>query len=368
MKNINEINIKSFRGIRNLRLTDLAQVNIIAGNNNCGKTSVLEIIESLRQPDDILMWSSLSRRTTTSMRNRMSFYEGIYDLFDINIEDKRLEYTFKTEDDIVTLGADAVESVEEITEKRYEAISGLSYIEKENREELEDQTREIARIEFKVALNGKAILKEKIYEGQMNASVYPRPLRRQKSLTQNIVYISPTRHASGEVFLGEVLNRPDLYEEMLSILKEFDENILSINYDKNNFGRGTYKILSKSNNKALPLNVYGDGMKKAILLMSAVVKANDGILLLDEFETAIHTSAMERTFKWILETCKKLNVQVFMTSHSIEAISKVLKCCPDMEKDIRMITLVETLNGIKARNVDAAKAIKLKEQYGLELR
>lgn len=99
-------------------------------------------------------------------------------------------------------------------------------------------------------------------------------------------------------------------------MKEFDENILSINYDKNNFGRGTYKILSKSNNKALPLNVYGDGMKKAILLMSAVVKANDGILLLDEFETAIHTSAMERTFKWILETCKKLNVQVFMTSHS----------------------------------------------------
>lgn len=171
MKNINEINIKSFRGIRNLRLTDLAQVNIIAGNNNCGKTSVLEIIESLRQPDDILMWSSLSRRTTTSMRNRMSFYEGIYDLFDINIEDKRLEYTFKTEDDIVTLGADAVESVEEITEKRYEAISGLSYIEKENREELEDQTREIARIEFKVALNGKAILKEKIYEGT-NECIY----------------------------------------------------------------------------------------------------------------------------------------------------------------------------------------------------
>ena len=64
----------------------------------------------------------------------------------------------------------------------------------------------------------------------MSASIYPRPLRRQKNLTQNIVYISPTRHASGEVFLGEVLNRPDLYEEMLAILKEFDENILSINY------------------------------------------------------------------------------------------------------------------------------------------
>ena len=80
-----------------------------------------------------------------------------------------------------------------------------------------------------------------------------------------------------------------------------------------------YKILSKSNKKALPLNVYGDGMKKAILLMSAVIAAKDGILLLDEFETAIHTSAMNKTFKWIIESCKKLNVQVFMTSHSKEA-------------------------------------------------
>lgn len=32
--------------------------------------------------------------------------------------------------------------------------------------------------------------------------------------------------------------------------------------------------------------------KKAILLISAVVSAKNGILLLDEFETAIHTSAM----------------------------------------------------------------------------
>ena len=37
--------------------------------------------------------------------------------------------------------------------------------------------------------------------------------------------------------------------------------------------------------------------------MSAVLKAQNGILLLDEFETAIHTSAMDRTFRWILETC-----------------------------------------------------------------
>ena len=99
--------------------------------------------------------------------------------------------------------------------------------------------------------------------------------------------------------------------------------IMSINYDnseENGRRRGVYKILSKSHKKALPLNVYGDGMKKAVLLMSAVIAAEDGVLLIDEFETAIHTSAMENTFRWILETCRKLNMQVFVTSHSKEAI------------------------------------------------
>ena len=61
-------------------------------------------------------------------------------------------------------------------------------------------------------------------------------------------------------------------------------------------------------------------MKKAILLMSAVITAQNGILLLDEFETAIHTSAMIKVFSWILRACKKLNVQIFLTSHSEEAI------------------------------------------------
>ena len=57
-----------------------------------------------------------------------------------------------------------------------------------------------------------------------------------------------------------------------------------------------------------------------------------------------------------------------MTSHSLEAINSVLKCSPKMQKDIRMITLVNTEKGVKVRNVDAIKAIQLMDEYGLELR
>ena len=62
MEYIKEICIDSFRGIENLCLSELSQINIITGDNNCGKTSILEVIDSFRQPDDIYAWNSLTRR------------------------------------------------------------------------------------------------------------------------------------------------------------------------------------------------------------------------------------------------------------------------------------------------------------------
>lgn len=90
--------------------------------------------------------------------------------------------------------------------------------------------------------------------------------------------------------------------------------------------------------------------EKAVLLMGAVIAAENGGLLIDEFETAIHTSAMENTFRWILETCRKLNVQVFVTSHSKEAIDKLLKCSEQCLEDMAVYTLYK--KKIKLRFVE----------------
>ena len=39
---VSELNIETYRGIKALKLENFASVNIITGDNNCGKTSVLE--------------------------------------------------------------------------------------------------------------------------------------------------------------------------------------------------------------------------------------------------------------------------------------------------------------------------------------
>lgn len=49
---ISDIYIRSFRGISNLELKDIKLINILTGDNNGGKTSVLEVIQSIKNPCD----------------------------------------------------------------------------------------------------------------------------------------------------------------------------------------------------------------------------------------------------------------------------------------------------------------------------
>ena len=367
---ISDINIQTFRGIRNLELKNVNQINILTGDNNSGKTSILEVIQSYQNPADIREWRSLLRRNTQGrMTSDITYYEGFYDLFNINDDEKKVEYSILLDSgENHNVSMSAKESLEEILEKDYEKIRGFSIAEGDGQQD--DNVRTVAKMEISISLDGKEVREHDIYDGQVMLPYKNDEACAAYAYDGRIIYISPVRHAEGNVYLRKVLDYPELYEQMLQVLREYDDDIISINYDvdENRYGRGSYKILSKANRKALPLNVYGDGMKKAVLLMSAVIAAKDGILLLDEFETAIHTSAMTRTFKWILETCIKLNVQVFLTSHSREAIDKLLKCSQDSLDKISVYTLYKDDEGMSVRQLSGRKAIEAQDEMGLELR
>ena len=349
---ISDIYIRSFRGISNLELKDIKLINILTGDNNGGKTSVLEVIQSIKNPFDFRTWRSLIRRgERISVIRGMSYYEGFYDLFDINKEEKIIEYDvclINGQKYNVKVIAERVE--EEIMEKDLVKLQGDYNAMDED--SLQDNFLNVSKLNLKTFLDGTEMMEDSLYEGQMR--YIPEEVKEDKNFVEKIVYVSPIRHAEGNFYLSQILAYPEMYEQMLQVLKEYDEDIISINYDDNErrIGKGTYKILSKSNKKALPLNAYGDGMKKAILLI----------------ETAIHTSAMNKTFKWIIESCKKLNVQVFMTSHSKEAIDKVLKCSTECIDDMAVYTLYKDSEGTSVRRLDGKMAIEVQDEMGLELR
>lgn len=364
---ISELLIEKYRGLKNLQLEELGKVNIIAGENNTGKTSILEVIESLESPNNLRRWSSVGRRDEKDQRISTTVYDRIKSLFPMNSEESKMQILYSGKNNgqkfSVELTGGFTEAI--LTDEQIEIMSGW-FRSQEERNEYEHHEHEISVLNIGYKVNGKKRGNDEVYSIQRRFQI---PEHTLTSIIDNVIYVSPTQHANNTLYLNSLMKDPILYEQFVDIMKVFDPDFVSINsVEEEKTLLTKYVVLSKKFKEGLLLNAYGDGMKKAMLLLSAVLRAKDGILLLDEFETAIHTSVMGEIFKWIIETAVKLNVQIFMTSHSIEAISSVLKCSPELQNEIRMITLVNTEDGVKVRNVNATKAIQLMDEYGLELR
>lgn len=366
MENIHvkSLNIETYRGIKNLKLEGFTGVNIFTGDNNCGKTSVLELLKTVAGPILISVWLSQIRRSYGTVSN-ITYFEGFIDLFDREkTENSKIKYSI----------VDSKEKLHEVTITHKVIQESVATRTANRLSKIKFNTNEKNIIANRLYLQFGYNYQEKkdyeIYEFQdMLEFLFME--EKYTSICEPVIHISPNVHTSNFLYLREILNDSELYPEILTILQDFDPDIISINQYASQISSNEYcGILTKKFKNALPLNMYGDGMKKAILLMSAVVAAKGGILLIDEFETAIHTSAMSKIYSWILKTCKKLNVQVFLTTHSKEALQKVLALSsePELKDDITLFTLYKREGKNIVRTLSAERAIEADENFGQELR
>lgn len=362
-RHIQQLDIEAYRGIQDLKLKNLNHINILTGDNNSGKTSVLEVLSGMRDPYSILAWTGMILNRVSMVRKKL-FYQELYNLFPVDTEEKMIGYQFEDDRGVVTeVTLKAVIDEIQIPEQEMLRINNLTRTG--NLKETDDMI-DTKYMKLMTYVNGEKTGEEIMYDFQ-NHIPY---VVEDKNIFLRTVYVSPVDHTKGKLYLDHILSDSEMYEEMLSVLGAFDKNIIGINAitPDDHVSTAEYMILTKDHKKALPLNVFGDGMKKAILLLSAVVSAKDGILLLDEFETAIHTSAMDSIFSWILKSAQRLNVQVFLTSHSKEAIERVLKCSEELKPDIHVYTLYRKEDRHLVRTMTCEEAINAQECLGLELR
>lgn len=360
---LKDFEIHQYKGIQALKLESLNSINLLTGNNNCGKTSVLEILSTVDNPQDMGSWILCSRLSNVPARRRL-FYNGFYHMFPIDIDEKLISYTYKDKhrkSNTVVLKAEFEKT--QISESEMYRINRLMSTSKRPTDE---EFVDTICMHLYTYFNDELVNEDLIYDFQNMMTAF---VDKKKTFVRT-TYVSPVDHAQGTIFLSQIMSDPELYEELISILREFDDSIISVNAVNNDSApyATEYQILTKKHEKALPLNSYGDGMKKALLLLSAVVKSRDGILLLDEFETAIHTSAMNTIFTWLLKSALKLNVQVFLTSHSKEAIDKLLKVDSELQPFINLYTLYDYKGKNYVRMMRCHEAINAQDNLGLELR
>jgi len=331
------LQISGYRGFEVVDLSQLGQVNIFVGNNNSGKTSLLEAVSILCNPLDPFQWLEVSQRRLYLGRLPIGFrpdLEAMKWIFPQKIGFSNSE-SYQGEISITSSGRAPIRKLE----AKLEEIYGAS-LEKSSQGKFNDDT---TSSETDTALSGvelDVIAHLVLEQGNLfSPGSEPRrevfqfwererfvQRRRSKPLVKNAT-IFPS-YSSSEPILDQlsriILREEDGRNEVLDLIRSFDDNILDLQILSTPTARATLYIEHKELGFA-PLYVFGDGFKRTLVIALTLLTTASGVLLIDEIETSIHVSALGRVFAWLIETCRHREIQLFVTTHSLEAIDAMLQ-------------------------------------------
>lgn len=293
---IETINIKNFRGIKELSIDKLSRINLILGNNNCGKTSVL---------DSLFLFSGATNPRLSVIINWARQYGKISDeLFRLNF------YGMNPSEDIVFSG-------------RYNNGKKRNLTISYNEESSETITEVNAGNQEKhYFLNLQADISGKIYETSMR---YPGKTDSEASISSlkdeeyeeelRSLYISSSDPYNNNVKLFSDLLLDKQERALIESLRHIEPNLKDIIVANDNL------YADVSLDKRIPIQVLGDGIRKIISILINMYQArNGGILLIDEIDNGLHYKSMPTLWKSILTMAHKYDVQIFATTHNIDSI------------------------------------------------
>ena len=357
---IKSININHFKGIENLKLNDLKRINLIIGDNNSGKTTLLEAIHLLKAPNSL---SNILKTTRLRDEKQLNIYESFKTFLskenkiDIHVKGNYLDYSLNLvgeEEKIILTEKDTFE---------------FSKVLKNNETKSKKEVETIAFLgNLKSNINGKYNNKK------IKVTPFSRILSNKNDDEIEMKYLSPINHMVEDVFLNIVSN--DKYKKVcINLIRQFDSNIEDLLYMKNSIDGTAMEYVLDKKLGFRPLYSYGDGIRKVLSIANAMMESINGILLIDEIDTSIHYSHYENIFNFIFMAAEELQIQLFITTHSDEAIEWILKTQNygdnyDISKEkLNVITLRKNIDGtILARSMAGHEVLEVKEKIDFEVR
>ena len=315
---INSIEINNFRGIKQLTVSDFSKINLIVGDNNSGKTTFLEAIQLLfAKPQLSYVRNVINQRTILKPNN--SFYTSFIKMFNIQHSSDRLEFDIYAHTNNGPFEFQLSGNEKSVPGDEVLQISKMSPRQKIEYRLNSPYIPDTARV-----FTGSIATQNRGKEYENNISCTSLDDRISGPLVKKEVhYISSFGHLRYDL-IKNIVEKPDYKQLAINVLKQFDSSVADICYTKADDGTFIETIITNKGVN-MPFSVYGDGIKKILFILNKMVDATDSILLIDEIETGLHKKYFDTLFPIVFALADKLNVQLFIATHSIEAIDAILR-------------------------------------------
>ena len=284
-----EIEVIEFRGLENIKINNLSQMNLFVGDNNSGKTSLLESIYLLTQMNDLNEYINIER-----FRAKVDEYFSPIWMEDYIDEHFEVKGIFDSQNINVIYNKEKDESLD-IDKQGY--LTTMNIIANKNNENYN--------------------MRMHLYEREPAASN-----------AKSIVHLCPSSFSSAYRRNKKTLldaHSTLVKDKKLQLVKDFiiksfpNEMITSIDLDSN--GKSNrFMISSKKFPKAQDISKFGEGLQRVWEISLYTMSCSGGCAFVDEIDSGVHKSLLDSFIKFIAELCKEYNVQLFATTHNRECV------------------------------------------------
>lgn len=382
MMNLENVTIHQFRGLRDLELKDIGRINLLVGINNSGKTSVLEALSVYCHPLDIKVWlSTANQREQDIGVYRIRLLDAIKWLFTHNSAS-----IVESDKPIILISSTGLFSVkklmasyEEMEQIRLSEESNIRNLSNEEEIENEDTPRVKKGIKLKIEVFADdgyqlSLLGEPpafitdflLWEDER---FYRLSGKREPSLKTSVVTPSSHRSEVGQFRLLSEATFQNFKADVIQLLKQIDNNISDIEIllpPESISSRFNIYIQHEKLGLA-PVSTFGDGIRRLLHIALKLASVKGGILLIDELESTIHTEALQNSFQWLVKWCTEMDVQLFATTHSLEAVDALLEVT-ESDSDLVLYRLEPKEGKTKVVRHDGHRLRRLREELGQEVR
>ena len=379
---VDRIAIQQFRGLKNLTLEGLGRINLLVGENDAGKTSVLEAIAVYCQPLDLLRWLELAERRDTQGQNQVQTLKWLFPKSATADEYGQIQIVGSG-----TAGdAECVAAMELIQSRRpdFEASAWrilsrmllsppVIVASTANVEPQKDRSAAVDQVSSEGPLQSGVRIGQSLRLGAAIPQVKHTDVWPSERLTQAaakrpgppIKLLSPFTHRLESLQLDLLSDamRGNLREEVTEAVRLMNPSVLALEILTVD---GIAQLhIRHSERGLLPISLFGDGVRRTLTYALALAEVRGGVLLIDELETAIHASVLGPIFAWLLMACRRFNVQLFATTHSLEAVDAVLGAC---EKEQLSEVVAYRLSADRVKRFSGELLHGMRTDMGLDIR
>ncbi|TAE30634.1 MAG: ATPase [Cytophagales bacterium] len=329
--------IENFKRFDSFEMSNLGQFNLIVGDNNVGKTSVLEALLFDEDLDQLMVnfLGSVGFRKVFDFKHgeaidgktgkNTEFWSYIFKVLDSPLKIQfQIQNLFKS----YSLRLSDFKHLDPITQQTIRKNAPPNYPD-DWIVIMNEQTKNGNGVGAYFETSRSDIFK-------LNIPFLPVNLGFSQDIIDNFYqYINSDKLARRE------------FDENL---RKFIPNLEDTRVHRFSPTRETLCVTLLDNNDIIPINRYGDGTVKFVRFLIEVVLAKGKRLMVDEIGSGIHFTRLVDYWKTVIRLCDQYKVQLFATTHSLECQQAFVEALEDPEmqhyqKDARNISLIENKEG-----------------------